>query len=232
MYKKKLVFVLTILLTIIIPMVSMANSLSLRSSSKTIEPGKTFTLSIYTDSSSIKSFTAQANIDFPADLVSVESFTYASSWFPITQTGYDTIDNTLGKLIKTAGYPSGFSSEILFGTLKIKAKKAGTVVISVNKNSYILDMDSNNTLTNYSSFSITSSAPEIKVVTPPVTPPVTKPVVTKPTTSKVDTPVIEAEIQDTREEEIRNRTLINNLFLLFNGGLTINEIFHIFLGFK
>ena len=235
MYKGKLIIVLVLFLLILIPEISMANSLSLRSSAKMIEPGKTLTLSIYANSTSAKAFTAQANIDFPADLISIESFTFGSAWFPINQVGYDVIDNATGKLIKTAGYPNGFDNEILLGTLVIKSKKAGVVSFNFNKSSYILDMDSNNILTTYSSFSITSSSPE-KVVTPPVTPPVIdKPVDKKPTTPKIEKPIEEKPIIDTVDpnivaEEIRKRTLINNVFLLFNGALTFNEFFRTILG--
>lgn len=193
--KEKFFVSLVLLLSILVPQISLASAISLRSSTTKVEPTKTFTLSIYTDPKSVASYTMQANIKFPADLVSVESFTYNSAWLPLTPAGYDLIDNTNGKLIKTAGYPNGFSTETLLGTAVFKVKKAGTVVISTEKESYILDIDSTNTLNTYGSFSITASAP---VVTPPpatttpsgtTNPPTTKtPVVKTPVTTK--TPVV------------------------------------------
>lgn len=193
MYKKnreKIFTTLFLVLSIVIPQVSLASAISLRSSTSTTEPSKTFILSVYTDPKSVASYTAQANIKFPADLISVESFTYASSWFPVVQAGYDSIDNTSGKLIKTAGYPGGFTSETLLGTMTIKVKKAGTITLSTNKESYILDIDSNNTLNTYGSFSITASSTVVAPTTPttPTKTPTTPTTPTKTsTTPKTDT---------------------------------------------
>lgn len=206
---KKIIFVTLVLslIVLIVPEVSIANSFSLVSSSKTIEPNKTFTLSVYVIPTSTSVYTAQANINYPADLVSVESFTYASAWFPMNQAGYDLVDNTNGKLIKTAGYPSGFNKDTLFGTLVFKSKKAGDVSISINKESFILDMDSNNVLNNYGSFSITSTSytPLITLPVAPLIPLVTLPVfpvVTKPTTI-VSNPNLKVETEvDSKENEV------------------------------
>jgi hypothetical protein len=240
MSKNFFVVSVLILLVILIPKISLANSISLRSSSKNIEPSKNFSLLVYVDSSSSQSFTAQANIDFPADLISVESFTYSSAWLPINQTGYDIVDNTNGKLIKTAGYPNGFNSEILLGTIVFKSKKAGTVNIAVNNASYVLDMDSNNTLTNRGSFSINSSAPVItapvikveekpKPVNTPKTPDVKKPVIkTETVKTNVEEPIVLVE-SPISQENIKRTSVLNNLILFFNSALTVNQFFNIFL---
>lgn len=194
MNKKGLYLTLFLLLIMIVPQVSLASAISLRSSTKTIEPSKTFSVSIYVNPSSVASYTAQANIAFPADLVSVESFTYAASWFPINQAGYDLIDNSAGKVIKTAGYPNGFSTDTLLGTMILKSKKAGNVTISINKDSYVLDVDSNNTLNSYGTFSVTISSP---VVTPVATPVITK--TTTPTVIKKETTTTTPKV-DTKKE--------------------------------
>jgi len=202
MYKKnkeKFFVSLVLLLSVLVPQISLASVISLRSSSTKVEPTKTFTLSIYADPKSVASYTAQANIKFPSDLVSIESFTYNSAWLPLTPAGYDLIDNTAGKLIKTAGYPNGFSTETLLGTAVFKSKKAGTAIISTEKESYILDIDSNNTLSTYGSFSITAGAP---VVTPP--PATTPPPVTK--TPDTKTPVIKTPVT----KEITTQTTTAN----------------------
>lgn len=158
-FKEKISIVLVLLLVIIIPQVSLASSVSLISSASVTEPDKTFTLSIYVNPESTVSYTAKTDISFPADLVSVESFTYAPTWLPIDKPGYDLIDNTSGKLIKTAGYPSGFSQETLLGTVVLKAKSAGVITISTDQESYVLDEDGNNTLNTYGSSSVTSYVP-------------------------------------------------------------------------
>lgn len=197
MNKKKLYSTLFLLLISLVPQLSLASSISLRSSTKSTEPSKTFNVSVYVNPSSVASYTAQANISFPKDLISVESFTYASSWFPINQSGYDLIDNSSGKVIKTAGYPNGFSTETLLGTMTLKSKKAGSVVISINKDSYVLDVDSSNTLNSYGSFSITSSAP---VVTPAVTK-------TTPTVIKKETPTVTNPKVETKKEVEKTTTI-------------------------
>lgn len=223
--KEKVFAVIFLSLLLIIPQLSLASTISLRSSSSTIAPSKTFTLSIYVDPKATSSYTAQANINFPADLVSVSSFTFASNWFPITQSGYDLIDNTSGKLIKTAGYPNGFSQETLFGTVIFKTKSAGAIVISTDTASFVLDVDSNNTLSSYGSFSVTSSAPVVVPVTPPVvvvpkTPVTTTPKVvdntkttskttTTPTTVKINTSDV-ATITETPKEVIPSPAVSND----------------------
>ena len=197
--KFTLLSVVALFLLVLVPQISLANSFTLRSSAKNIEANKTFTVSVYvTPSTSANIYTAQANISFPADLVSVESFSFASAWFPMNQAGYELIDNTKGKLIKTAGYPGGFSKEMLLGTLVFKSKKVGAVSISINKESYILDMDSNNVLKNYGSISINSDASVVPPVIPTPSPenpstlpslPVVPPVIKNPVIPKVPTPV-------------------------------------------
>lgn len=242
--KKKSLVSLFLLLLIVVPQISLASAISLRSSTTKVEPTKTFTLSIYADPKSVASYTTQANIKFPADLVSLESFTYTSSWIEIKLSGYDLIDNINGKLIKTAGYPNGFSTETLLGTAVFRAKKAGTVVISTEKESYILDIDSNNTLNTYGSFSITAGTtvvapptnptpPPTTPITPPVvktpvvvkTPTVTKtPVVakteTKPTEEIVETPVVSIP-----EQEVKNKTAVLFWGIIF-GALSAYLGFH------
>lgn len=175
--KKKICALLLLISVAIIPQITLASAISLRSSKSSIEPSKIFSLSIYVNPSSVASYTAGANIKFPSDLVSIESFSYSSSWIPITTSGYDSIDNVSGRLIKTAGYPGGFNSEVLLGTAIFKSKKAGAITISTDKESYVLDIDSNNTLTIFGSFSITSSTPVVDTPKAPITkttPPVTK----------------------------------------------------------
>ncbi|MGD9581975.1 MAG: hypothetical protein AB7V50_11425 [Vampirovibrionia bacterium] len=236
MYKNK-IFITIISFLIIIPQISIADSFSFKSVSKIIEPNKNFTLSVYVVPSVSNIYTVQANINFPADLVSVESFTYANTWFPMNQTGYDLIDNASGKLIKTAGYPSGFNKETLLGTVIFKAKKAGSISISINKESFILDMDSNNILNSYDSFSINSVTP-----TPTPTPvsnskpeSVLNPISTlapeKESTlnSTPEVDIVSTVPLDTNENIYKKNTITNILFL-FTGVTLIDKIVETLLG--
>lgn len=214
MFKKNIFISISLFLLVMIPNMTIANSFNLRSTSKTIEPNKTFVLAVYVNPPNLSNaYTVQANINFPSDLISAESFTYASAWLPMNQAGYDLIDNSTGKLIKTAGYPNGFNKETLLGTVIFKVKKAGAVSISINKESFILDMDSNNVLNNYGSFSIVSASyvAPVNVITPPTSTeiapinPVVKPAITNTkTTTTVTKPT-------TREQTQSGTKIINPL---------------------
>ncbi|MEK7160515.1 MAG: hypothetical protein AAB724_00660, partial [Patescibacteria group bacterium] len=70
-----------------------------------VSQGQTFTLTIGVDPQGVKNYTAKMELSYPADLLEVESFTFANDWVQIFESGYDLIDNVNGLLIKTAGYP-------------------------------------------------------------------------------------------------------------------------------
>lgn len=233
MYKnnKGKFFISAFLLSLIlIPQMSLASAVSLRSSTSKIEPNKTFSLSIYVNPTAVTSYTAGVTIKYPAYLVSVESFSFNSAWIPLSQAGLDLIDNTSGKLIKTAGYPSGFSTETLLGTAVIKSKKAGSVSITTDKESYVLDIDSNNTLTGFGSFSITSASVVVApVITPPVTKTTTTPVVKKevPKTVEVEKPIVAPEAPVVAPTD--PKTKAKSLVLFF--GIIISAV-SAYLGFQ
>lgn len=220
-------------LVIIIPQITLASAISLRSSTSATEPGKTFSLSIYANPTSVASYTAGVNIKFPADLVSIQSFSYSGPWIPITASGYDTIDNASGTLIKTAGYPNGFTSEVLVGTALLKVKKAGTITLTTDRTSYILDIDSNDTLKTYGSLSIASNTPIVKTTPAPSTstpPTTTKPVVKKPTTTSPTTPIVTQVAPEVTPAILpENKDKTKSIILFF--GIIISAISS-YLGFQ
>ncbi|HAQ02704.1 hypothetical protein A2467_01570 [Candidatus Nomurabacteria bacterium RIFOXYC2_FULL_36_8] len=237
--KRKILISVFLFLAIVVPQITLASAISLRSSTSTTEPGKTFSLSIYANGSGVASYTAGVTLKFPADLVSVESFNYSGPWIPITASGYDTIDNTSGSLIKTAGYPNGFTNEVLVGTALFKVKKTGAITITTNQASYILDVDSNSTLKTYGSFSVTSSTPVVKTTPPPSTPTptvTTKPVVKKPATtvdtkdsSKNDSVATQVTPETTPAVLPENKEKTKSIILFF--GIIISAI-SAYLGFQ
>ena len=240
--KRKILISVFLFLAIVVPQITLASAISLRSSTSTTEPGKTFSLSIYANGSGVASYTAGVTLKFPADLVSVESFNYSGPWIPITASGYDTINNTSGSLIKTAGYPNGFTNEVLVGTALLKVKKAGTITLTTDQASYILDVDSNSTLKTYGSFSITSSTPVVKTTPPPSTPtpPVTtKPVVKKPATTPTSVDTKDSSKNDSVATQVtpettpavlpENKEKTKSIILFF--GIIISAI-SAFLGFQ
>jgi hypothetical protein len=117
------------------------------------------------------------------------SFTFGSGWLALTQPGYDSIDNTNGVLIKTAGYPGGFSSSANFGTVSFYAKKTGSGTIKIGDSSLAFQASSQSAITGSgTSFAVT--APVVPV-TPPIVTPLKKPVSVEATTTQ---PLVQAEL--------------------------------------
>jgi hypothetical protein len=114
----------------------------------TVEYAKSesFTLRIVVDPQGVKNYTVKAELDFPADIVAVKSFTFANDWLPLVRSGYDLTDNTQGILIKTAGYPGGISEPTVFGTVVFSPKNAGSGIIKAGESSIALDAQSKNVL--------------------------------------------------------------------------------------
>lgn len=103
--------------------------------------GQNITLKIYLNPQGLKNYTAKIKVDFPSDLLSVRSFTYATGWIPINISGYDSIDNANGFMVKSAGYPKpGIDSSTLFGTVVFVSNTKNSVAhISVDASSLALD---------------------------------------------------------------------------------------------
>lgn len=112
-----------------------------------VSQAQTFTLTVWVNPQGVKNYTAKTELHYPADLLEVKSFTFAPSWMPLAQTGYDLTDNTNGVFIKTAGYPGGISSAATFGTVTFLAKKSGNGTITLNSgNSLALDANNQNVI--------------------------------------------------------------------------------------
>ena len=108
--------------------------------------GQAFTIAIGVNPQGVKNYTVKLELDYPADLLEVGSFVFAGTWMPLSQSGYDLIDNTNGVLIKTAGYPGGLSSATTFGTVSFYAKKSGSGIINLDSSSFALDANNQNVL--------------------------------------------------------------------------------------
>ncbi len=125
-----------------------------------VSQGQTFTLTIGVNPQGVKNYTVKTELHYPANLLEVKSFTFANSWMPLAQSGYDLIDNTNGVLKKTAGYPGGLSSATTFGTVSFFAKKSGNGTVVLDSGSFALDANNQNALSGTSivSFSVTEPA--------------------------------------------------------------------------
>jgi len=167
---KKFIFkiILGVLGTMILAMPALAvTTLSLSPSSTTVTQGQSFNVVVKVDPKGIKNYTVKMQLQYPADILEVKYFTFSGRWMAISQSGYDLVDNTNGVLIKTAGYPSGFSGNITFGTVSFLAKKPGTGIIKVGNGSIVLNVKSQNVLGDLlGEASVTIEAPSVEKIPP------------------------------------------------------------------
>jgi len=121
-----------------------ATSINLSPSTVNVSAGQTFTVPVSVNPQGVKNYTVGLKLNYPASLLQVKSFTFGGQWMALSQPGYDLIDNTNGVLIKTAGYPQGFTSNTQFGTVTFQAKKAGTGVITLASGTTAYDQSNQN----------------------------------------------------------------------------------------
>ena len=147
--------VFVVLGVVALPLITHAGNFVVPNQVTSVGVGKNFTIPVAVDPSDEKSYTVRFALDFSADILEVTSFAFASSWVAVPQAGFDLVDNEQGLLIKTAGFPTGFSDLQSFGIVTFRAKKAGQAVIVVGTKSFILNAESQSTL---------ESRPQMQVV--------------------------------------------------------------------
>jgi hypothetical protein len=111
-----------------------------------VKSGGTFTVRYFIDPQGDKNYTTKLVLNFSTTTLAVESFTFASGWIPLSQRGYDSLDQTNGILIKTAGYPGGVAAQTLFGTATFRAVGTVQSSITVDQNSFALSARNANIL--------------------------------------------------------------------------------------
>ena len=104
------------------PTFVLASTFSLYPTDVNVIAGQTFSVNVAFNPQGVKNYTVKLELKYPANLFEVQSFTFASNWIPLSQAGYDLVDNAGGTLIKSAGYPAGVSSQTTFGTVTFRAK--------------------------------------------------------------------------------------------------------------
>ncbi len=123
-----------------------AATLSLSPVNVSVKQGQTFNAVIALDPQGVKNYTVKVELKYPANLLEVKSFSFGDKWMPLSQTGYDLVDNANGTLIKTAGYPGGLTSPATFGTVSFVAKAGGSGLITVGSNTQVFDATNANVL--------------------------------------------------------------------------------------
>lgn len=109
-----------------------------------VAAGETFTLDINVDSEGAKVVTVKAQASYEANLLEVDSFSFATGWVPLSQPGYDSVGDSV--LIKTAGYAGGFTGTQTFGTITFRAKTTGTAVVAVSNTSLVFNENNQDVL--------------------------------------------------------------------------------------
>ncbi|HEY4473623.1 MAG TPA: hypothetical protein VI957_00480 [Candidatus Paceibacterota bacterium] len=135
----KKIYALIIGLVLSAPLGVSAASFVITPSTGTYAAGSIITVSISVNPESSTVYTAMLDVRFPVGVFEVISFKMNDVLLPITQSGYDTVDNSNGILTKTGGYTGGLSSTALFGTLMLRAKSAGAGTLAVVDSSKLLD---------------------------------------------------------------------------------------------
>lgn len=161
---KRFLLTLIVALSVVLPASALASNVTLSPTAVSVTPGKVFTINVTANPVGEKVYTVRANVSFNPKLVHVTSFTFAPKWLALSTSGYDLTDNTNGLIIKTAGYPGGISSPMLFGTITFTAVASGTANISVTGNSLVLDENSKNTISGTQGVAVVAVSSPHKVV--------------------------------------------------------------------
>lgn len=140
-----------------------STSASLSPATMSVTQGENFNIVIAVDPQGAANYAEKIELDYPADMLEVTSFTYANGWTALTSSDYDMTDNAHGVMIKTAGYPKGISSLTTFGTASFSVKKAGSGTIALGSKSVAFEINNQSAITG-SSVSFTSSA--VQALTP------------------------------------------------------------------
>jgi len=128
--------------------------------------GKQFIVSVSVNPQGASNFAEKLEINYPASTLEVLSFNLGGNWTALTQPGYDSIDNTSGILIKTAGYPGGFTSATTFGTITFRAKKTGTGIIKIGSQSIAFTANTQDPISGTVSSVTVAAAPVTPVKAP------------------------------------------------------------------
>lgn len=161
-------------LFLIAPIASAA-TLIFSPSTVNVTTGNSFNVQVSVDPV-VKVGAVEVQLNYPADLLEVTSFTLDSNWMAAPD---NSINNTTGVAIKSGGYPGGITTQKVFGTVSFRAKKAGSATVSLGAKSMALNASSANVLTLGSTIQAT-----IKDAAAPVQ----QPQVTQPSTTGTQTP--------------------------------------------
>ena len=193
--KKIILVVVSITAVAMFANMALAADVLLSPTSVNTQNGQVFAVTITINPQSEKIYTTKAELKYPSDIFEMRSFSFAPNWMPLSQPGYDVVDNQNGVLVKTGGYTGGVSVPVVLGTATFFAKKAGNGTVSVGSGSLVLNANGQNVVSDF------GSSVSIKVSTPPPAPvstpkPTSKPVIQQPEVVEVEKVVAEENKDD------------------------------------
>ena len=140
-----------------------ATTASFTPASVKVATGQQFNMVVMVDPAGTKNYAEKIEVDFPADTLEVISFTLGNGGMALSQPGYDSLDNTNGVMIKTAGYAGGISSPTLIGTILFTAKKSGSGTIKIGSQSAAFQVSGQSAISGASaSFTVSSAIVSLK----------------------------------------------------------------------
>lgn len=157
--------------------------LSFSEKSQALVAGREYFIDLFVDAGQSKDYAVKMALDFPANLLEVKDFWFDDGWIEVTVAPYSAVDEKNGTMIKTAGFPGGFSGKVKLGTINFYAKRAGYGKLTFLPESLAYDISGKNTLADYSAaLTFSGSGAGVSVKPQPVAKPAVKPapVVTKP----------------------------------------------------
>jgi hypothetical protein len=141
-----------------------ATTASISPTNVKVVAGQQFNVVVAVNPNGTSNYAEQLQINYPANLLQVSAFNIGSGWMALTQTGYDSVDNVNGVLIKTAGYPSGITSLTPFGTITFTAEKSGNGTITIGSRSQAFQKSSQSSIVGTgASFVIMATTPGVLV---------------------------------------------------------------------
>lgn len=207
---------------LLLPTAAFASAITLAPASIATTAGKSFSVTVGVNPTSGKAYTVRANLSFNPAMVTLTGFTFASKWMPLSQSGYDTEDNTNGVLVKTGGYPGGITAPTVLGTATFKAKKSGTATITGTADSLILDANNQNAVAgSQGSVAVTISA--AKTPSAPVQT-ATEPVVASSETTVATSSETISTSSETTPQTASALSALDNILTLGTGSASVASL--------
>lgn len=159
---------------VVLPIATQASTISLSPASVVVHEGETFNIAVNVNAPTTREYTVKMDMSFTTGIMRISTWNFGSQWTVLRQPGYDSFDNTTGTLIRTGGYPAGFTGSTRFGVATFVAGRPGKGTISLTNGSFVFNEASQNTYAGANVVNIEVLPAAKKEPAPVVPPPVIK----------------------------------------------------------